>query len=147
MLCLCLASHYAFKPTRYLQDKHYKLLCRILLKIQFVSKCPLQQRCCTCIGCVTTGCSSIPATPITRPSSGATFRRIVSTRFSLPHNEGHYTAYDGFSSIKKSQPSQVSMTNSGQQIRCLRLSVVLLLLALKGYTHPAGKLKTPVSKR
>lgn len=38
MLCLCLASHYAFKPTRYLQDKHYKLLCRILLKIQFVSK-------------------------------------------------------------------------------------------------------------
>lgn len=38
MFCSCLASHYAFKPTRYLQDKHYKLLHRILLKIQLVNK-------------------------------------------------------------------------------------------------------------
>ncbi len=64
------------------------------------------------VGCVTTGCSSIPAT---RPPK---------------------TAYDGANINQKANP--VKFPWPIQEIWCLRLSV-LLLLALKGYTHPGGQ--------
>lgn len=150
MLCLCLASHYAFKPTRYLQDKHYKLLCRILLKIQSVSK--MSSTAALLYLCwvrdywlLLDTCNTHNKTLIWCNISQDSFNTFfASTQRRPPHSLRW--VFHGFP-LSKSQSSQVCMTNSGQQIRCLRLSVVLLLLALKGYTHPAGKLRTPVSKR